>query len=222
MRFDIVTIFPGLFDSFLNETLIKKGIEKNIINIFLHNLRDYADNKHKQVDDRPFGGGAGMVLKVDCLYKCLMDIKKEEYKKEKVVLLSPTGNQFTQKKALEYSRQDRLVFLCGRYEGMDARIYKFADDVVSVGPYILSGGEIPSMIIMEAVSRLLPGFLGNEESIESSIKSKDTISEYPVYTRPESFVTDDGSVLSVPPVLLSGNHSEIEKWREENINKIDF
>lgn len=220
MRFDIITIFPSFFNSFLNESLIKKAQDKKIIDIHIHDLRKYATDRHKQVDDRPFGGGAGMVIKIEPVYKALEDIKYKNIPRKKVILFTPTGRQFNQKMAARYAKLKRIIFLCGRYEGIDARVERFVDEKVSIGPYILSGGEIPAMAVIEAVSRLLPGFLGNRESIESSIKSKDKISEYPVYTRPSVFVTKDGRRLKVPSVLLSGNHKQIEEWRQKHIRQV--
>ncbi len=220
MVFDIITIFPRLFDSFLRESLIKKAQDKKIIDIRIHDLRKYTTDRHKQVDDRPFGGGAGMVIKIDPVYKALEGIKYKDVPRKKVVLLTPTGRQFNQKMAARYAKLNRIIFLCGRYEGIDARVERFVDEKVSIGPYILSGGEIPAMAIIEAVSRLLPGFLGNRESIESNIKYKDKISEYPVYTRPDVFITKDGKKLRVPPVLLSGNHKQIEEWRRKHLRQV--
>ncbi len=222
MRFDVLTIFPGVFDSFLGESLMSKAIEKGIIDIRIHDIRSYCSDAHAQVDDRPFGGGPGMVLKVEPIYKALKDIEalpnQRNTDTEHVYLLSPRGEQYTQDVARRMSLLDRVVLIAGRYEGVDARVEEFVDGLLSIGPYILSGGEIPSMSVIESVSRLLPGYMRNFESIMKSTKDKisDVESEYPVYTRPEIFVADSGDKYAVPKVLLSGNHSKIKKWRNEH------
>jgi tRNA (guanine37-N1)-methyltransferase len=231
MRFDIITIFPNLFDSFLQESLIAKGLEEGVIDIATHDLRKWTTDKHQKVDDSPYGGGPGMVMKVEPVYKTLLAISKRSKEKGKKILLSPTGGQFDQKKAKGYSKLDQLIIIAGRYEGYDARVENFVDEKVSVGPYILSGGEIPAMVIIEAVSRLIPGFLGNPDSInklsfdnpptgEAVGQLSDVSSEYPVYTKPEKFTTGDGQDLSVPEVLLSGDHKKIEEWRRKNSSAI--
>lgn len=227
MRFDIITIFPKLFDSFLNESLIKKSVEKKLNAFFVHDLRKWAEGKHKKVDDRPFGGGAGMVLMAEPIIKAVTEIKKQEYKntekKEKtrktkkegglVILLSPAGKQFDQKMAEKFSKYNQLIFVCGRYEGIDARVEKFIDEKVSIGPYVLNGGEVASMVIMEAVARLRPGFLGNRESLKEESHNNNK-KEYPQYTRPE-VLTVNNKKMKVPPVLLSGDHQKIKEWREK-------
>ena len=219
MHFDIITIFPKLFDSFLNESLIKKSLEKKVNKICVHDLRRWSDNKHKQVDDKPYGGGAGMLLMAKPIIKALASLKQKNTKtqkhKTKIILLTPSGKQFDQKMAKRFSKLDRIIFVCGRYEGVDARVEKFIDEKVSVGPYVLNGGEIPSMIIMESVSRLLPNFLGNKKSLdeETYTGEKDDQKEYLQYTRPE-ILNYKNKKYSVPKVLLSGNHAEIEKWKK--------
>ncbi len=236
MRFDILTIFPHFFDSFLNEGLIKKSIQKKLNKFCVHDLRQWAMNKHRQVDDRPYGGGPGMVLMPLPIFKAVEEIKhkntgstentktqkhKNKIKdnaakiggnqKIKVVLLSPAGKQFDQKMAEKFSRLDQIIFICGRYEGVDARVKKIADEEVSVGPYILAGGELAALIIIETVARLIPGYLGNAESLlEESRPGK---KEYPQYTRPE-VVEINGKKYQVPKILLSGNHQKIKAWRD--------
>ena len=214
MQFDIITIFPPLFDSFIHESLISKALRKNIISIRIINIRDFAADKHKAVDDRPYGGGPGMLLKVDSLVAALESVVgKRPSKRTRVILLTPSGAPFTQKKAVTLSKKyDRLVFLCGRYEGFDARIRKFVDEEISIGPYILNGGEIAAMAIIEAVARLIPGVIGNEQSLIEESHSMEGTNEYPQYTRPEDF-----RGLRVPKVLLSGDHRQIAEWRKKRI-----
>jgi len=207
MIFDIITIFPKIFDSYFNESIIKRGQKKGLVKIKIHNLRDYTIGKHKTVDDKPYGGGPGMIFKLEPIYKAVSSLKKLKIKSQKlkVILFSPKGKKFDQKMAKRFSKLDRLILICGRYEGVDERVAKYiADEEVSVGDYVLTGGEIPAMIVVDAVSRFIPGVLGKRESLEE-IKGS-----YPVYTRPEVF-----NKWSVPKVLLSGNHKKIEKWRKK-------
>lgn len=213
MHIDIITIFPSFFDSFLSESLIKKACDKKIISFRVHNLRDFTTDKHKTVDDRPYGGGAGMLLKIEPLVKAIRSIRKKI--KTRTILLSPAGKQFTQKKAGEYSKKyNHLIFVCGRYEGFDARIKKYIDEELSIGPYILNGGEVAAMAVIEATFRLLPEALGNKESLAEESHSKEDYVEYPQYTRPEVF-----QKKSVPKVLLSGNHKKIEEWKTRKYKK---
>lgn len=213
MRIDIITIFPGLFDSFLSESLIKKACDKKIISFRIHNLRNFTTDKHKTVDDRPYGGGAGMLFKIEPLVKALRSIRKT--KKSRIVLLSPAGAQFTQSKAVSFAKKyNHLIFICGRYEGFDARIKKYSDEELSIGPYVLNGGEVAAMAIIESVFRLLPRALGNKESLAEESHSAVGHTEYPQYTRPELF-----NGKKVPKVLLSGDHKRIKKWRAKNVAK---
>ena len=215
MKIDIITIFPNIFDSFLKESLLARAQKKKLIKINLHNLRKWTDDNHKTVDGRPYGGGAGMVLKFEPIYKAVKSVKAKKGK-TRVVLLSAKGKTFDQKKAQQLTKYDQVVFICGRYEGVDERVAKHvADEEISIGNYVLFGGEIPSMVIMEAVSRLLPGVVAKEESIKNESFTKGIIREHPHYTRPEVFVLN-GKKLKVPPVLLSGNHKDIEEWRAKN------
>ncbi len=208
MRFDIITIFPKIFDSYLGESLVKRALAKKIIRIKVHNLRDFAEGKHKQVDDRPFGGGPGMVLQIPPIYKAVSSIlrnskSKTLNSKRRIILFSTRGKKLDAKTARRLAKYDRLIFVCGRYEGVDERVAKHvADEEISVGDYVLSGGELPALITIEAVSRFIPGFLGKYESLEEKKGS------YPVYTRPEVF-----RGWRVPKILLSGDHKAIEKWR---------
>ena len=204
MKFDIITIFPNTFDSYFKESIIKRAQEKHLIKINIHNLRDYTTDKHKTVDDKPYGGGPGMVLMIEPIYKAVKKIKGKS--KAKVILFSAKGKKFDQKMAKRFSKLDKLIMICGHYEGVDERIAKhIADEEISIGDYILTGGEIPGMIVVDAVTRLIPGVLGKKESLEE-IKGS-----YPVYTRPEIF-----NKLKVPKTLLSGDHKKIEEWRKKH------
>ncbi len=221
MKFNIITIFPGLFDSFLNESLIKRSIDKKLINFNVVNLRDFTKDKHRTVDDTPYGGGAGMVMKIEPIYKALNKIngRKKKSAKRKIILLTPAGKQFNQKMAEKFSKLDEITFVCGRYEGIDSRIDSFIDERISIGPYVLNGGEVATQAIIESTFRLIPGVVGNMESIreESFSFKKDgklVTEEYPNYTRPEVFNVGDKK-YKVPKVLLSGDHKKIKEWREK-------
>lgn len=223
MQFDIITIFPNIFDSYLNESILKRAQKKGLIKIKIHNLRDYTSDKRRTVDDRPYGGGPGMLLKVEPIYKALQSLKS----KSKIILLDPAGKKFNQKMAKQLSKLDRLILICGRYEGFDERVKKFVDENVSIGDYVLSGGELPAMVITEAVSRLIPGVIGKTESLKEetfselinlkTYKLKNYI-EYPQYTRPEIF-TLGKKKLKVPQVLLSGDHKKIWEWKNKHVKK---
>jgi len=230
MTFHILTIFPRIFDSYLKESILKRAREKGLIEIKIHNLRDFTTDKHKTVDDRPFGGGPGMVLKVEPIFRAIEEIKRIKRlspEKRKIILFTPKGKRFTQKIAYSFSQLNQLIFICGRYEGIDERVSRYiADERISIGDYILAGGELPALIVIETVSRLLPGVLGNIESIEerrdlfnqsqtSGFKSQ--IFSYPVYTRPAIFTPRPGVEWKVPKVLLSGDHKKIEQWRKKMI-----
>lgn len=216
MRFDIVTIFPEIFDSYFNESIIKIAQAKNKIEIHVHDVREYTKDKHKKVDDTPYGGGPGMVLMVQPFYDCLKVIPRLE--KARVLMMDPAGTEYSQPLAKHYSEQyEQIIILCGRYEGFDERIYNLVDERISIGKYVLSGGEIPAMTITESVSRLLPGVLGDNESSQDETFTGDlNYIEHPHYTRPEHFETVEGETWSVPDVLLSGNHQAIDNWREQN------
>lgn len=205
MRFDVVTLFPELFSNHLNNLPFKKAQQEKIAEVNLHSLRDFAIDKHGTVDDKPYGGGKGMLLMIEPIYKALQTIPK----KGRVILLSPRGKKYDQKLAKELSLEDHITFICGRYEGIDARVEDLATDVISIGDYVLSGGELPALVIMESILRLKPGILDEEATQEESF-TKNSL-EHPQYTRPEEF-----NGMKVPEVLLSGNHKEIEKWKEEH------
>jgi tRNA (guanine37-N1)-methyltransferase len=210
MKFDIITIFPEIFNSYFSESLIDRGQRKKLIKVNIHNLRDWTSDKHKTVDDKPFGGGIGMVMKIDPIFKAVKKIKKG--KKTKVVLFTPRGKKFNQKMAYQFSKLNRLILICGRYEGVDERVAKHISDIeLSIGDYDLMGGELPAMIVIESVSRLIPGVLGKKELLKERITKEKGFIEYAQYTRPEIF-----NKWQVPKVLLSGNHKKIEEWRKKH------
>ena len=205
MKFDVLTLFPEMFE-ILNQSIIGKAIEKELININLINIRDFSKDKHKKVDDTPYGGGAGMVMKPDVVYDAYQSIKDRN---AKVIYMSPQGKPLNQKKVEELSKENHLIILCGHYEGIDQRVLdKIVDEEISIGDYVLTGGEIPAMVLIDSVSRYVEGVL-KEDSIKEESFSNGLL-EYPQYTRPEVF---EG--MKVPEVLLSGHHENIEKWRKE-------
>lgn len=207
MIFDILTIFPGMFASPLGESIVGKARERGLIQVRLHNIRDYATDKHQMTDDRPFGGGEGMVMKPEPIVGALRAIENDG-PSARVVLLTPQGRLFDQEIARELSGLPRVVLVCGRYEGVDERVAEyFTDDQLSIGDYVLTGGELAAMIIVDAVTRLLPGALGNVDSAAAD-SFCEPILEYPQYTRPQDF-----EAKLVPGILLSGNHEEIRRWR---------
>jgi tRNA (guanine37-N1)-methyltransferase len=208
-RFHIVTIFPEIFDSYLSESLFKRAHEKKIISVRVYNLRDFSRDRHQKVDDRPFGGGPGMVFKVEPISRAVDFIKRKGKKKTHTILFSTRGKKFDARVVKRLAKYDELILLCGRYEGVDERVAQhIADEEISIGDFILSGGELPALVVTEAVSRFVPGFLGKEESLE------ETNGSFPTYTRPEIFAPKKGKKWTVPKVLLSGNHKKIKEWRE--------
>ncbi len=209
MRFDIITIFPNFFENFLQEAILSRAIKKGLIKANVHNLRKWTTDRHQTVDDKPFGGGVGMVFKVEPIYKAVKDARtKSKRQRVKVILFSPRGKKFNQTMAKKFAKLDQLIMICGRYEGVDERVAKYiADEVISIGDYVLSGGEVPAMVVMEAVSRLIPGVVGKKESAEKI--------DHAQYTRPEVFEIN-GKKSQVPEVLLSGDHKEVEKWRKKH------
>lgn len=210
MQFDIITIFPNIFESYFSESILKRAQAKKLVKIKVHNLRDYAVDKHKSTDDKPYGGGPGMVMMVEPIYRAVKKIKKSQ--KAKVILLSAKGKKFDQQKAKSFSKLDQLILICGRYEGVDERVAKhIADEEISIGQYILSGGEIGAMALVEATSRLVPGVLGKKESLKEESFSKNISLEYPQYSRPEIF-----NKWQVPKVLISGDHQKIKQWKEKH------
>ena len=218
LRFDIITIFPKIFDSYLKESFIKKSQEEGKIKIGIHDLRKFAKDRHKSVDDRPYGGGLGMVLKVEPISKAVNALRKQKTKdkKQKIILFTPRGKKFDQKTAYNFSKLNRIIMICGRYEGVDERVAEHIADVeLSIGDYDLMGGELPAMIIMETISRLLPGVLGKPQFLKERITKEKGFVEYPQYTRPEVFSPQKRIKWKVPEVLLSGNHKKIGEWRKK-------
>ncbi len=204
-----------MFHSYFNESIIKRAQEKKIIKINLLNIRDYAFDKHKTVDATPYGGGSGMLMKIEPIYLALKASKlKLKTPKQKIILLTPKGKRFNQRMAERLSKLDQITFICGRYEGVDERINKSIDEKISIGDYILTGGEIPAMSIVDTIARLLPGVLGNDQSNKIETFSKENFLEYPQYTRPEIFKMN-GKKIHVPKILLSGNHKKIDEWRKK-------
>ena len=211
MLIDIITLFPEMFAGVFGESIIKRAVDKKILEIRFTQLRDFAYDKHRQVDDSPFGGGAGMVLKPEPVYRAVRDVlqKSDENFSRKIIITDPGGAVFTQAKAKELAALDQIIFICGHYEGFDARIYDLADELISIGDYVLTGGELPAMVIVDAMARMLPDVLGSAESAATDSFFSGLLG-YPQYTRPRDF---EGKL--VPDVLLSGNHAKIRKWREE-------
>ncbi|TMU87808.1 tRNA (guanosine(37)-N1)-methyltransferase TrmD [Bacillus sp. BHET2] len=210
MRIDVLSLFPAMFEGIFGESILKKATEKEAVTYNVINFRDYADNKHSKVDDYPYGGGAGMVLKPQPIFDAVDALKKEQKSKPRVILMCPQGERYTQQKAEELAKEDHLVFICGHYEGYDERIREHVvTDEISIGDYVLTGGELGSMVVIDSVVRLLPGVLGNEDSpILDSFSSG--LLEHPQYTRPADF-----RGLKVPQELISGNHRLIDEWREK-------
>jgi tRNA (guanine37-N1)-methyltransferase len=212
MRFHVVTIFPAMFDSYLDESLFLRARRKKIVAIKTYDLRDFTKERHRKVDDRPFGGGPGMVIQVEPVYRTVRSITsklKGGTSKVRTILFSTRGKKLDAKTARRLSKYDDLILICGRYEGVDERVAEhIADEEISIGDYVLSGGELPALVLMESVSRFLPGFLGKEESLE------ETNGSFPTYTRPEMFYPKKGKGWTVPKVLLSGDHNKIAEWRK--------
>ena len=211
MRIDILSLFPAMFAGPFGDSITKRAIAKGILNIHIRNPRDFAEGKHKQMDDTPYGGGSGMVIKPEPMFKAVRFIKETtNYQKRRVLLMSPEGAVFNQAKAKELAEYDQLIFICGHYEGFDARITEnLADEIISIGDFVLTGGELPAMMITDAVSRMLPEVLGSSESA-STDSFYNGLLEHPQYTKPREF---EG--MKVPDVLVSGDHAKIAQWRRE-------
>lgn len=213
MTFDIITLFPPLFSSFVSEGIVCRAQKNKRIRIRLHNPRDRTNDKHRLVDDRPYGGGPGMLLKIEPLVKTLRSIKR--MKRSRVIFLTPAGNQFTQKRARTFANKyAQLIIICGRYEGVDARIKYYIDEELSIGPYILNGGEVAAMAVIEATARLITGVIGNTHSLAVESHGSEGAYEYPQYTRPEIF-----DEHRAPSVLLTGDHKRISLWREKHLKQ---
>jgi tRNA (guanine37-N1)-methyltransferase len=209
LKIDIVTIFPNIFKSVLDESILKRAQQNKKVKIEIFNLRDYTDDPHKKVDDKPFGGGSGMVIKCEPVFGIIDEIKKED-PKTKTILLTPQGTRFNQRMAKSLSKEKHFVLICGHYEGIDERIREnLICKEISIGDYVLTGGEIPALVIIDAVVRLIPGVLGDKDSAEHDTFT-DNLLEYPQYTRPADF-----RGMKVPKILLSGNHKLIDRWRKE-------
>ncbi len=205
MKIDILTLFPEMFEGFVNTSIIKRAIDKKLIEINVHNIRDYSPFKNKRVDDYPYGGGEGMVLMCEPVVSAIEDVKTED---SLVILMTPQGEKFNQQKAYELKEKKHIILVCGHYEGFDERIRNYVDLELSIGDYILTGGELPSMIITDSITRLIDGVILHESSLNESFN--DNLLDYPVYTKPSDFRGD-----KVPEVLLSGHHENINKWRKE-------
>ncbi len=213
MKCDVLTLFPDILTACLNESILKRAREKDLLDVRLCNIRDFTSDLHRTVDDAPFGGGAGMVFKPEPIFRA-MDFLKEDGEPRRVVLLSPQGRPFDQSMAEAYAREDkRFVFICGRYEGIDERVKTLVDEEVSIGDYVMTGGELAALVIIDAVTRLVPGVLGDERSIEDESFSWGVL-DYPHYTRPREY-----RGMNVPKVLLSGDHKEILHWRRKEALK---
>lgn len=213
MKIDILTLFPNMFDGFLKESIIKRAQEKGKVTITIHNIRDYSKDKHKKVDDYGFGGGKGMVLMIQPIYDAIEHLKTKD---STVIMMTPQGEPYRQKRAYQLSTLKHLIILCGHYEGFDERIRSFVDLEISMGDFILTGGEIPSMALADSVIRLLPGVI--EEESHQKETFNDALFDYPVYTKPVDF-----KGLKVPEVLLSGNHQKIDNWRyQEALKKTEL
>jgi len=211
MRIDILTLFPEMFHNVLGESMLKIAREKELVSFHLHNIRDYSNDKHRCVDDKPYGGGAGMVMKPEPVFNAVEAVELLDDAASTKILLTPQGETFNQGIADDLSKKTRLMIICGRYEGFDERIRSGIDALeISIGDYVLTGGEIPAMVLVDSISRLVPGVLGGEDSLQDE-SFVNRILEYPQYTRPAEF-----RGMKVPEVLKSGHHSKIEEWRAEN------
>ncbi len=211
MKIDVLTLFPAMFAGPLDESIIQRARKKGLLDLKIHNLRDWTHDRHKTVDDRPFGGGPGMLLKPEPLFEAIESLRRE---KTRVILLSPAGRPFHQAVARELAQQEDLLLVTGHYEGFDERVREaLADDELSIGDYVLTNGALPAMVVVDAVVRLLPGALGDDESSHDESFSQELL-EYPQYTRPAEF-----RGMKVPDVLVSGHHAEIEKWRREQAKR---
>lgn len=212
MRFDVLTLFPEMFPGYLGQSLLNLAIDKALVDVRLWNIRDWAEGRHKQVDDRPFGGGPGMVLMVKPVVECVEAVRAECEEPGHLVLLSPQGRRLDQSAVEELADKKRLILLCGRYEGFDERVKQLLEpDEISIGDFVLNGGEVAAMVVIDAVIRLVPGVLGDERSSgEDSFSGEERLLEFPQYTRPREY-----RGLAAPEILLSGNHPEIARWRKE-------
>ncbi len=220
MRFDIITIFPDAFDGYLHSSIIGRAVKQKLVDARVHDLRRWTHDRHRSVDDKPFGGGPGMVMKPEPLFAAIRSVLPRRTGRTRVIVLSAKGKLFTQAKAKQlYRKYDRIVLVCGHYEGIDERVARhMADEELSIGEYVLTGGELPALVVLDAVSRHIPGVLGKQESLAEESFSRQGAREYPHYTRPETLVARDkkGSkrAMRVPKALVSGNHALIADWRK--------
>ena len=212
MRFDVLTLFPEIFSGYRGQSLLKKAIDRGVVQVVIHDFRGWTKDKHHKVDDRPYGGGPGMVLRVEPVVECVESVQGQDREAGRVVLLSPQGKRLTQKVVEDLASGPRLILLCGRYEGFDQRVIDILQpEEVSLGDYVLNGGEVAAMVVVDAVIRLIPGVLGDEESsVDDSFSPGNRLLEFAQYTRPREYRGH-----RVPEVLLSGNHEEIARWRRE-------
>jgi tRNA (guanine37-N1)-methyltransferase len=210
MKIDILTLFPNMFEGVFTESILKRAQESGKVTIELHDFREYTEDPHLKVDDTPFGGGAGMVLMCQPIVDCLEHIKTDD---SKVILLTPSGIPYKQKMAYDLSKEKHLIIICGHYEGFDERILNFVDMEVSIGDYVLTGGEIPAMVLVDSITRLIPGVIREESHIEDSFNDKYLL-DYPTYTKPRVY-----RGMEVPEVLISGDHAKVDKWRYEQALK---
>jgi tRNA (guanine37-N1)-methyltransferase len=212
MRIDILTLFPEMFPGYLGQSLLKRAIDNGLVRIEIHNIRDWAQGRHRQVDDRPFGGGPGMVLRPEPVVECVEAVQEQAERAGHLVLLTPQGRRLDQQIVEELAGKGRLVMICGRYEGVDQRVIDLLEpDELSIGDFVLSGGEVAAMVVIDAVVRLVPGVLGDEESNrQDSFSGTERLLEFAQYTRPREY-----RGLQVPEVLVSGNHPDIARWREQ-------
>lgn len=222
MVFEIVSIFPNIFASYFSTSILGRAIKNKKIRVRTHDLRRFSsDKKHHKVDDRPYGGGVGMVMQVEPFWKAVQHIKKlrvsgKSRAKRRVLLTSAKGKQVTQADFKRWSRYDQLIVLCGRYEGVDERVMNYVDEEICIGPFVLTGGELPAAVVVDGVTRLLPGVLGKDESSVEESHSKVGVMEFPQYTRPETFAPKKGVRWSIPAVLRTGNHKLIADWRKSH------
>lgn len=226
LQFDILTLFPDMFPGYLNKSIMGRAQQKGLIKINIHDIRKYAVDKHRITDEKPYGGGPGMVLKVEPIYRNLKQIisrSKVGSKFRKIIILSPQGKKFDQAMAKKYTKLKHIVLIAGRYEGLDERINKLVDEQISIGDYVLTGGELPAMVMIDAIARLVPGVVGKEISLAEETFARKGFIEYPQYTRPDKFQYVDWQGIkktaSVPRVLLSGDHKKIKIWREKHSKK---
>ena len=217
MRIDVLTLFPKMFVCVLGESILKRAQAKGLLEIKVHNLREWTSDSHRTADDKPFGGGPGMVMKVEPVYLALRQLKSKRSKakgqRPRIILLTPQGKKLNQSIVKKLTREKRLILICGHYEGVDERIRAFADEEISIGDYILTCGEIPALVLIDAVARMIPGVLGDADSIKSE-SFENGLLEYPQYTRPADFLG-----MKVPEVLISGDHKKIEAWRKKEALK---